>query len=178
MAQHGRISVRLAMSLDGYIADRDGGYDWIEPVPSPALDTAHQVPFDDVLATVDRVVMGRRCHDQGQAADYVAMGKPVLVATSAPPPAPAPAAVEFTDDPVGVVTAARARGEHCLLFGGGLLVHSFLAADAVDELTIGVVPVLLGGGRPLFPGEHARIHLRLVDYTVGDGKVRLFYRRR
>ena len=79
---------------------------------------------------------------------------------------------------VHVVTAARDRGNHCFLFGGGVLVHSFLAADTVDTLTVGVVPVLLGGGRPLFPGEHPAIDLRLTDYTVGDGKVRLVYQRR
>jgi hypothetical protein len=45
----GAISVRLAMSLDGYIADHDGGYDWIVPVPSPRLNTAHRLPFDAFL---------------------------------------------------------------------------------------------------------------------------------
>lgn len=173
----GRISVRLAMSLDGYIADHDGGYDWIEPVPSPSLDTEHQLPFDDFLATVDRVVMGRRCFEQGQAADYVALGKPVVVATSGPPRGETPG-IEFSSDPVTDVAAARDRGEHCFLFGGGVLVHSFLAAGEVDALTVGVVPVLLGGGRRLFPGEHPRVDLRLVDYAVGEGKTRLVYERR
>lgn len=173
----GSISVRLAMSLDGYIADHDGGYDWIVPVPSPALDTRHQLPFDDFVEDVDIVVMGRHCYEQGQADDYVTLGKHVIVATSSPP-ASGPQGIQFCDDVVSVVTAARDRGTHCFLFGGGALVHSFLAADAVDMLTIGIVPVLLGGGRPLFPGEHPPIDLRLTDYTVGDGKVRLVYQRR
>lgn len=57
-------------------------------------------------------------------------------------------------------------------------IESFLAADAVDRLIVGIVPVLLGGGRPLFPGEHATIELRLTDLTVHQGKVRLVYPRR
>jgi dihydrofolate reductase len=57
-------------------------------------------------------------------------------------------------------------------------VRSFLAADAVDFLTVGVVPVLLGGGRPLFPGGHPSVNLRLTDYAIADGKVRLAYERR
>lgn len=81
----GVISVRLAMSLDGYIADLDGGYDWIVPVPSPALDTAHQMPFDGFLSDVDLVVMGRHCFAQGLAEEYVALGKQVIIATSRPP---------------------------------------------------------------------------------------------
>ena len=84
------------MSLDGYIADHDGGYDWIVPVPSPTLDTGHQLPFDDFLEDVDIVVMGRHCYEQGQSQDYVALGKRVIVATSVPPvPGDAPRASSF-----------------------------------------------------------------------------------
>jgi dihydrofolate reductase len=173
----GSISVRLAMSLDGYIATPDGGYDWIVPVPSPKLDTRHQLPFHDFLERIDLVVMGRHCHDQGQAHDYVTLGKEVIVATSSPP-AFGSEGIQFCDDVVNLVTAARDAGKHCFLFGGGVLVHSFLLADAVDMLTVGIVPVLLGRGRSLFPGEHPVIDLRLTDYTIGDGKVRLVYQRR
>lgn len=175
----GIISVRLAMSLDGYIAAQDGGFDWIVPVPSPRLDTGHQLPFDDFLAAVDVVVMGRHCYEQGQSQDYVRLGKRVIVATSLPPATgDVPEGIEFSDDVVHVVTAARDRGMRCFTFGGGVLVHSFLTADAVDVLTLGIVPVLLGGGRPLFPGAHPVINLRLTDFTVSDGKVRLVYQRR
>ena len=175
----GRTSLRLAMSLDGYIASEDGGYDWIEPVPSPTLDTARQMPFDDFLEDVDLVVMGRRCFDQGQHRDYVDLGKRVIVATSRPPlPGEGEQGVEFTSTVVDLVQSARGQGHHCFLFGGGRLVESFLSADAVDRLTVGVVPVLLGSGRPLFGGRRPRLDLRLVDYSVKDGKVRLVYERR
>ena len=96
----GLISLRLAMSLDGYIADASGSFEWIVPVPS------------------------------------------------------------------------------CFLFGGGVLVESFLTAGVVDELTVGIVPVLLGRGRRLFVGGYPRLELSLVDYAVLDGKVRMVYRRR
>jgi dihydrofolate reductase len=176
----GRISVRLAMSLDGFIADEQGGYDWIVPVASPNLDTEHQLPFDDFLEDVDVVVMGRRCYDQEQHRDYVALGKRVIVATlTRSLLEKSEEGVDFVgDDVVDVVKTARDGGQHCLLFGGGVLVQSFLAAGAVDMLTIGVVPVVLGRGRPLFPGERPLLELRLTDYTVQDGKIRLVYQRR
>lgn len=176
----GQISLRLAMSLDGYIADEDGSYDWIVPVPSPGLDTTHQLPFDAFLDEVDVVVMGRACYDQGQHRDYADLGKRVIVATSSPPePARGEEFVEFaTRDVVGVVRAARDEGHHCFLFGGGVLVETFLAADTVDTLSVGIVPVLLGKIRPLFGGRHPQLELALLDYTVQDGKVRLVYQRR
>ncbi|GGN24500.1 riboflavin biosynthesis protein RibD [Actinoplanes campanulatus] len=168
------------MSLDGYIADDDGGYEWIVPVPSPTLDTEHQLPFDDFLADVDIVVMGRHCFDQKQHRDYVALGKKVIVATSAPKLIATPEeGVDFVGrDVVEVVKAYRGQGQHCFIFGGGVLVQSFLAANAVDMLTVGIVPVLLGSGRPLFLGGYPPLDLSLVNYAVQDGKARLIYRRR
>ena len=57
------------MSLDGYIADADGGYDWIRPDIDDG-STRRTDPFDEFLTDVDLVVMGRRCYDEGSAADY------------------------------------------------------------------------------------------------------------
>jgi dihydrofolate reductase len=77
-----------------------------------------------------------------------------------------------------LVRAARQRGQHCFLFGGGVLVESFLAAGAIDTITVGIVPILLGRGRKLFPAQHPRLDLRLADYSVQDGKTRLVCERR
>ena len=176
----GSISLRLAMSLDGYIADEDGNYDWIVPVPSPTLDTVDPLPFEVFLDDIDVVVMGRNCYDQGQHRDYAELGKRLIVATSSPPvTVPGEGFVEFvSEDVVGTVRAARDEGQRCFLFGGGRLVETFLASNLVDELTVGIVPVLLGKGRPLFGGRHPQVDLALKAYAVLDGKVRLVYRRR
>lgn len=123
--------------------------------------------------------MGRRCYQQGQSGDYVSLGKRVIVATSdAARRRDTSPGIEFSDDVIGAVRPARQQGQHCFVFGGGLLVHSFIAADGVDVLTVSIVPVLLGGGRSLFPGDHPTLNLRLTDYAIADGKVRLVYQRR
>jgi dihydrofolate reductase len=149
-------------------------------VPSPTLDTAHQLPFDDFLDGVDVVVMGRRCYEQGLHEDYVRLGKRVVVATSTPQAFVDPdlGVVDFVTDPVATVTAARDQGSRCFVFGGGILVQSFLAAGEIDTLTVGIVPIVLGRGRPLFGGDHESIELRLTDYSIQGGKVRLVYDRR
>lgn len=91
------------MSIDGYIADHDGGFAWIVPVPSPRLDTAHQLPFDDFLDGVDIVVMGSCCCEHGQSEDHVTLDKRAIVATSdAAGRNDAPPGIEFCDDVVGV----------------------------------------------------------------------------
>lgn len=175
----GVVWLRLAMSLDGYIADEEGRYDWIRPVPSPDLDTDHQIPFVEFLDEIDVVVMGRRCYDEGAHRDYGPLGKRVLVGTSRPPiPGHGETHVEFSVDPVSETLALRDSGKRCLLFGGGILISSFLEATAVDRLTVNVVPVLLGSGRRLFSGSYDPLELRLVDYTVRDSQVRMVYERR
>lgn len=90
---------------------------------TPALDAVHQLPFDEFLDDVDLVVMGRHCYDQAQHLVYVALGKKVIVATSARSRAdPAEDGVNFIgSDVVEIVSAARDEGQHCSLFGRGLL---------------------------------------------------------
>ncbi len=172
----GRIVARLAMSLDGYIADKTGGYDWIQPDVDDHLDTERQIPFDDFLETVDLVVMGRHCFDEGAAADY--RDKQVVVATTRVP-TPAASNIRFVGaEVVDVVRREAAAGGTVFLFGGGVLIDSFLAEQAVDELVVGVVPVLLGSGRRLFGGTYPTQELTLRDYTIVSGKVRLEYVRR
>ena len=55
---------------------------------------------------------------------------------------------------------------------------SFLARQAIDELFVGVVPVLLGCGRRLFCGAYPGLELTLAEYSVTRGKLRLRYLRR
>ena len=77
----GRITLRLAMSLDGYIADADGGDDWIQDVPSEELDTEHQVPFDEYLRDVDVVVPGHGAVAEGaEVADRLAVDRAYMEA--------------------------------------------------------------------------------------------------
>jgi dihydrofolate reductase len=163
------------MSLDGYIADSDGGFDWIRPDVDDHLDTARQHDFECYLQDVGIVVMGARCYEQGQASEFPEMDVYVASGTSHAHHDN----IRFLGrDIVDVVLAEKARGRTAFLFGGGVLVSSFLARQAVDELFVGVVPVLLGSGRPLFCGGHPRQELTLAEYSVTWGKVRLRYIRR
>lgn len=163
------------MSLDGYIAAADGGYDWIQPDVDNHLDTTRQHDFDEYLQDVDIVVMGARCYEQGQASDF--RNKDVYVAASTND-GDHDNIRFFGRDIVDVVLAEKARGRNSFLFGGGVLVSSFLARQAVDELFVGVVPALLGSGRPLFCGGYPAQELTLAEYSVTWGKVRLRYVRR
>jgi dihydrofolate reductase len=70
------------------------------------------------------------------------------------------------------------RGKHILHMGGGDLARSFLQADFIDELYLGVVPILLGDGLPLFPAGFPQRDFTLIENkTYSKSQISLTYRR-
>jgi dihydrofolate reductase len=149
---------QVAASLDGYIADRDGAYDWI--VADPDID------FAALYARFDTVVLGRHSFELvlRQHANGRMPGLDVVVFSRTLRAADYPAVTMTADDPADVVAALKTRaGKDIWLWGGGVLFRSLLAAGQVDVVEIAVIPVLLGGGLPLLaPGDPLRASLRLT----------------
>jgi dihydrofolate reductase len=81
--------------------------------------------------------------------------------------------------PASLVTRLwKRKGKHILLMGGGELGRAFLKADLVDELAIGIVPVLLGEGIPGFPSGFPQRKFSLVScQAFSKDSVGLIYRR-
>lgn len=173
--EQGKITLTLAMSIDGYIADTDGGFDWIHGQGDSRLDTAAQDPFPAFLAEIDIVVMGHRCFQEGFAGDFADK----LVYVAAHEKREPEGHVRFLHgDVVAQILAERNRGKRIYLFGGGILLDAFFKADVIDEYRIGIVPVILGAGRPLFLGGNPTIPLHLDRYTLHDGVFELRYTKR
>ena len=82
-------------------------------------------------------------------------------------------------DIVKVILKEKKReGKDIFLFGGGKLVDSFIKADIIDEYIIGIIPTILGKGRPLFLGNNPKIDLKLDEYVVDNGIVICRYSKR
>ncbi|WP_254119010.1 dihydrofolate reductase family protein [Bacillus sp. FJAT-29790] len=75
-----KIILNLAVSIDGYIASEDGGFDWIVGDGDEKLDTQNKWDYTEFLSNIDVVVMGRKCYDQNFHNDF--KDKKVYVATS------------------------------------------------------------------------------------------------
>ena len=70
------------------------------------------------------------------------------------------------------------RGKHIFHMGGGELARSFLKADLIDELFLGIVPILLGRGLPFFPASFPQRDFILVENkTYSKSQISLTYRR-
>ncbi len=171
-----KIILNLAMSIDGYIASEDGGFDWIVGDGDDKLDTKNKWDFNEFLKNIDIVVMGKKCYDQNFHKDF--KDKKVYVATSCS--LKNHDNVYFiNDDIVKTIEAERKNeGKDIFLFGGGVLIDSFLKADIIDEYIIGIIPTVLGEGRPLFLGNNPKIDLHLDEYFTESGIVILRYSKR
>lgn len=171
-----KIILNLAMSIDGYIASEDGGFDWIVGDGDDKLDTKNKWDFNEFLKNIDIVIMGKKCYDQDFHKDF--KDKKVCVATSCS--LKNHDNVYFiNDDIVKTIEAERKNeGKDIFLFGGGVLIDSFLKADIIDEYIIGIIPTVLGKGRPLFLGDNPKIDLHLDEYFTESGIVILRYSKR
>jgi dihydrofolate reductase len=154
-----RLRYQVAASLDGFIATRDGGYDWI--VADPAID------FVALHSQFDTAVMGRKTYEVVAAADAAALPDyDVIVFSRSQAPASRGRVTITHDDPVSVVSTLKTQpGRDIWLYGGGELFRTLLDAHLVDTVEIAIMPVLLGSGIPVVPAG-AMATLKLVDQRV------------
>lgn len=164
----------IATSLDGFIADPAGGFDFLAPYDG--VDCGYE-PF---LAGIGTLVMGRGTFDAiaGLAA-WPYRGRRSIVVTSRPVAALPPDTEAWTEgvDPLIARLRADTGPGDVWILGGGLLQQVFLDRDAVDRLEIFVVPVILGEGIRLFPGTDVRRTLRLAEAGRCGEIARLVYER-
>jgi dihydrofolate reductase len=142
-----KASVFIATSLDGFIARENGSFDWLPADPEPH-------GYDEFMATVDALVIGRKTFETALAFDTWPYGKkPVVVLSSRPTEwkAPEGAVCDFmSGSPQEIVARLTERGMNHLYIDGGITIQRFMEAGLIQRLIITRVPVLLGSGIPLF----------------------------
>jgi dihydrofolate reductase len=175
----------LAQTLDGYIAERDGGLDWLlhfeggsEVDASEATDGAYDRFFEGVGA----LAMGSGTYEfilEHESERWPYRGTPSWVFTSRTLAVPDGADVRFASGPVRPVheeMTAAAGERNVWIVGGGHLAMQFADEDLLDELHVTIVPVVLGAGIPTFP-RRVRQRLRLTgSRPFRNGMVELRYR--
>jgi len=163
----------LGISLDGYIARPNGAVDFLFMPKGYSM-----APF---FATIDTALMGRKTLDvalqMGGSFGGSSMASYVFSRTK--PPGEREGLVFTNQSPASLVRQLRKRpGKNIWLMGGGELAREFLKADLVDELYLGIVPVLLGEGIPLFPSGFPQRDFTLIENkTYAKGLIALKYRR-
>lgn len=145
------VRVALAVSLDGYIADKRGGVNWLDPYFSPEMD------FAGFMATIGATVMGRKTFEVALKLGMPSGGADQRsIVLSSKRPRGAPAGFEhFKGDLRRLVETLKhdlaGAGKDIWLMGGGEAIEAFRAAGLVDRWELSVIPIVLGEGIPLFP---------------------------
>jgi dihydrofolate reductase len=180
-----RLIYSAIMSLDGYIADEDGNFDWAEP------DEEVHSFLNDLERPIGTYLYGRRMYEVMVAWETVTDQTPftrdyaeiwraadkVVYSRTLETPSSARTRIERDFDPEAVrqMKAAAARD---LSVGGPDLAAHALRAGLVDECRLWVAPMVVGGGNQALP-DKVRVPLELLDERrFGNGVVYLRYRTR
>ena len=179
----GRLIYLSNISLDGYIADRDGNFDWSTP------SAASHAVTNDLVRPVGIHLYGRRMYDVMTFWETVDDDDPamrdfaeiwqatdkVVYSRTLDRPSSARTRIEPEFDPE-TVRALVAGASTDVLIGGAELAGQALAAGLVDDLHLFVSPVVVGAGTRCLPDD-VRLDLELVDeHRFDNGVVHLHHR--
>ncbi len=175
-----RNMVFIATSMDGYIADKNGGLDWLQLVPNPNMI---DLGYKKFMNRVDALVMGRRtfetvCSFGGDWPYKI----PVFVLSNSLNAIP-----EKLQEKVQLVKGSLAKiieqinklGHTQLYIDGGVTIQKFLREDLIDEIIITTIPILLGGGISLFGDLPKEMNFEFIKSEVYlDAIVQTSYKRK
>jgi dihydrofolate reductase len=169
-----KVILEAAISLDGYIARPDGSVDFLL-MPKGFSMAAF-------FKSVDTALMGRKTYDVAlrmSGGKYNSYGLATYVFSRSLLPGERDGVIFTNDPPKKVSESLRERkGKHIFLMGGGELAREFLCEDLVDEIHLGIMPVVLGEGIPLFPAGFPQRDFALIEHkSYPPGIVRLEYTR-
>ncbi|WCL80954.1 dihydrofolate reductase family protein [Saprospira sp. CCB-QB6] len=172
-----KIKLYIAQSLDGYIAGPNGELDWLEEVPNPKQEDFGYTAFYE---SVDLLLFGRKTYEAilSFGIDWPYVGKQSFIfSRSEQLECPTPDSWQLQDiDSVTIASLKQLSQKGIWLVGGGSLIQGFLAASAIDEMIISVVPCLLGEGIPLFPSSCSPSNWQLLEtQRFANGIVNLHY---
>lgn len=169
----------IAMSLDGYIADANGGVDWLEG-QNPEEGDGNS--YDNFIREIDTVVMGwntyRQIATELSPQQWVYEGLTSYVLTHRK--IEKMDGIIFTDEsPCGLIQRLRRKpGKDIWICGGASTTGQLMKEGMIDRYHISIIPTLLGSGIRLFDSLKGQTKLKLVRSQVYNGIAELVYERR
>lgn len=173
-----KVILGFGLSLDGYIARRNGALDFL------TIDQEGEALMANFFANIDTTIMGRKTaaataemRKSGEIPEMLGISNYVFSRRWKPGKRDAFEVVRGSLAPFVRKLKSR-QGKDIYLGGGGELCRSFLQEDLVDELFIGIAPLLLGDGISAFPPKFPQRNFRLTECkSYSNGSVGLRYER-
>lgn len=171
-----KVILYIAMSLDGYIADKRGDVQWLA---GDGTAPENQGSYPRFYETIDTVVLGYTTYHQIKTElspdKWMYEGKQSVVLTHREKTSTKE--IVFTDESIAdLINRLKAQsGKDIWICGGASIVNQLIKLYLIDRYHITVIPTVLGGGIPLFEQLETEIKLRLVKTEEYNGMVDLVY---
>ena len=165
------MSVYIATSLDGFIARNDGTLDWLNEA-NGAVQDGEDCGFHAFMDSIDALIMGRKTYEQVLSfGEWPYSRTPVVVLSrnsiSFPPSVP-DTVTHSSEPPRDLLERLSSEETKRVYVDGGITIQEFLSEGLVDEITVTVIPVIIGDGIPLFGSIEKDISLTHVCTTAFD----------
>lgn len=145
-----KISVYIATSIDGYIAKKDDGLDWLENFNPPPGEHDEDYGHKEFMLSIDTLVMGKNTYKIASSVDaWPYQGKRVIVLSTTLKSVCEQAEL-FEGDIITLTKKLHSEGVKHIYADGGITISQFLNAGLIDTIIISIIPVILGSGIPLF----------------------------
>ena len=180
-----KVILSMMVSLDGFIEGPNRELDWT--IVDKEIDTY----ADDLLSTVDAILLGRRTYQLFVGFWPTATTEEEIIADKMNEIPKIVFSRTLDKAPWGKWNTARLvreniveeisnmkkqPGKNMVIFGGANLAQTFMQHDLIDEYRLLVQPIVLGSGTPLFKSGSDRIHLNLLKtQKFNSGVVGLYY---
>ncbi|MDN3203002.1 dihydrofolate reductase family protein [Algoriphagus sediminis] len=174
-----QIKLYIAISLDGFIARKNGDIDWLENLPNPnKLDYG----YGEFIDGIDTVIMGRSTYEKilsfgidwpySEYESFIFTRKAGYLTKTT-----RTQALALSQQNIELIKSKSQKS--VWLVGGGEIITELLNMDEIDEMIICIIPTIIGNGIPLFPNHPKETQFELVNTKPFDtGAVILTYKRK
>ena len=155
-----KVSVYIASSLDGFIARKNGDIDWLT-----GGEGGEDYGYSQFMSDIDHIVMGRNTYEKVLTFGGWPYDKKVIVLTSRDwtiLPALSDKIEALHLSPYELLNEMHIRGAKHIYLDGGVTIQRFLHEGLVDEMTIIIIPILIGEGLSLFGKLEEDVKLELI----------------
>ncbi len=171
-----KVIAYIAVSIDGYVADKKGGVSWLS---GDGSDESNFGSYPEFIDTVDTVILGYSTYHQITTElspdEWAYKGKKSYVLTHRQ--LDNTDEIIFTDMDIKALIAdlKSEEGKNIWICGGANIIQQFHEKDLIDEYTLSVIPTILGGGIKLFDELNEKTLLTLKSVNSYNGIVDLTY---
>lgn len=176
MKRERKVILYIAMSLDGYIARKNGDIDWL---CGDGSEPNSDFGYNEFYEGIDTVILGRTTYDQIvnelSVDNWQYEGIDSFVFTSKDTKNNEHAQFINEDICDFIKNLKKKEGKDIWIVGGAELIRHLTKENLIDEYIISVMPTILGQGIPLFKEETKELKLKLKESKVYNGSVMIHY---